>query len=192
MGGLKLIAKPTVDPVALEAVRAHVRITGGDEDGYLEALVKAVTRAVEQACGVALLEQTWELSLDAAPSVPYLELTPSPLRSVVSIKSYDDADAETVLASTTYQVDTYAQPGRVVLKRGVVWPTDLRMANGLLVQYKVGYGATAEELDADLRHGLLQIIASLYEQRESISEVTSQAVRVMAAELVASYKTMRL
>lgn len=179
MGGRKLITAPTDEPVSLEEVRAHLRLSSTDEDAYLEALTKAVRRAVEGAYDLAVLAQTWELALDTAPRTTALEVTPAPLLSVTSVTSYDDRDAATVMSSTRYTVDTYAMPGRIVLKRDEVWPTDLRVTNALIIRYVAGLAATPATLEDDVKHGLLTMIATLYEQRETIHDVTKARVQTV-------------
>lgn len=182
MGGRKLITAPTDEPVSLEEVRAHLRLSSTDEDAYLEALTKAVRRAVEGAYDLAVLAQTWELALDTAPRTTALEVTPAPLLSVTSVTSYDDSDAATVMSSTRYTVDTYAMPGRIVLKRDEVWPTDLRVTNAVIVRYVAGLAATPATLADDVKHGLLTMIATLYEQRETIHDVTKARVQTLGGE----------
>lgn len=182
MGGRKLITAPTDEPVSLEEVRAHLRLSSTDEDAYLEALTKAVRRAVEGAYDLAVLAQTWELALDTAPRTTALEVTPAPLLSVTSVTSYDDRDAATVMSSTRYTVDTYARPGRIVLKRDEVWPTDLRVTNALIIRYVAGLAATPATLAEDVKHGLLTMIATLYEQRETIHDVTKERVQTLSGE----------
>lgn len=192
MGGLKLVTKATEEPLSLEEVRAHLRLTDAADDPYLEQLIGATRRTVEQAYGMVFVSQTWQLALDEAPASRELELKPSPLVSVGSITSYDEDGAATVMNASTYLVDTFRVPGRVVLKRDAVWPSALREANGIVIEFVAGLGATANAIDWDAKMGLLAIVAALYEERLPVYEVSGERVALLGGDLLAPYRTMRL
>lgn len=192
MGGIKLITAPTLTPFTLDEIKTHCRITITEDDAYLESLEAAVVKMVEKVYRLSIMSSTWELALDAPPTTTAIELTPSPLASITSIKSYDELDVETIMATTQYRADTYSQPGRVVLKTDGVWPTGIRTANGIIIRYVSGLYATKAAVESDIKAGLLVVIAGLYERREPVSEVTGQRVITLGGELLMPYRIMRL
>ena len=97
-----------------------------------------------------------------------IELPRPPLQSVTSLTVYDDADAASVVAASTYFVDSDREPGRIVLRSGKTWPTVGRVAGGVEVVYVAGYGA-ATGVPQTIRQGILLLTAHLYENREAVS-----------------------
>ena len=51
--------------MTLAEVKAHLRVGHASEDTLLAGLVRAAREEVERATGIALIDQTWRLALDA-------------------------------------------------------------------------------------------------------------------------------
>ena len=65
-------------------------------------------------------------------------------------------------------VDIYQEPGRIILKSGVPWPSaELRIVNGVEVQVVVGYGDDAN-VPYNLKQAMLLLIGHWYESREAV------------------------
>ena len=72
-----------------------------------------------------------------------------------------------------YRVDTSENSyGRVSLKIGSNWPTHRNFAS-FIVEFKVGYGDEAADVPDGLKQAILQLIASLYENRE-VSDISGE------------------
>lgn len=190
MPGLVRTVDPTVEPLSSNDVYEWLRLnaSGGspasrEDDQLITGLIESVRDIVEQRHDLAIMNQTWRLSLDAFPyedenipdghyigaDVPrtqkFIKLPRPPLASVTSITTYDDSDASSVFATTGYYVDTASRPGKVVLRLGQAWPSTLRVANAIEVLYVAGYGAAATSVPAGLRRAMLKHVAWLYEHR---------------------------
>ena len=192
---LTLTTAPVGPPVGLAEVKATLRL---DDDQVLEdALVAGLIRSAAAACeaftGRALITQTWTLHRDAwpgesresplregwregssSPPTPrYLELPKPPLQSIVHVKTFDDADAETTWPAANYFADTASLPGRLVARVGQVFPAPTRAANGIELQFVAGYGSDPSDLPESLRQGILQMIAHLFENRGEAAPETA-------------------
>jgi uncharacterized phiE125 gp8 family phage protein len=110
------------------------------------------------------------------------------LVSVTHVKSYDDSDTATTFDSAKYFVDTANTPPRIVLRDGQSWPTGLRAANGLEIQYVAGYGSNDTDVPEPLRLAIMQIITANYENRGD------EAVKMpsIVNSLVSPYKVLSL
>ena len=129
----------------------------------------------------ALMQQTITLNIDTAldtenplwegmrtaPDINYYKnyvvLPKSPVKSVTSVKTYNDSDTATTMAATKYYVDTQREPARIVLRTGETFPTALRVANAIEVVY--GQIMRAICFYQPIRMGMLQHIAYMYEHR---------------------------
>lgn len=139
------------------------------EDTYIEDLIKSARRIIELHTGRFFITQTWELALDEFPGSDRIALPGAPLQSTpISIKYYDTDGTEATFSSSYYYVDTYAEPGAVVLNYGDSWPTTvLRPANGVVIQYTPGYGDEESDVPEMYKQAIKILAAELYEHREA-------------------------
>ena len=71
---------------------------------------------------------------------------------------------------------------------GQSWPTGLRAANGIEIQYVAGYGSNDTDVPEPLRLAIMQIITFNYENRgDEKGQFTS-----LVNSLVAPYKVLSL
>ncbi len=155
----------------------------GSDSDYISALITAARQWAEGYQNRAYITQTWQLWLDEFPSEDYIALPLPPLQSTdFAVDYYDTAGTKATMTATDYIVDTYRQPGRVVLAYGESWPsTTLRPANGVCITFKAGYGATAASVPRRIRQAILLRLADLYENREG--EIVGKAwTNTLAAE----------
>jgi len=217
MGTSTLVTGPTVWPVSANELGAHLRLNQADgaypEADYLLNLVKGATEFAEAETGLAMLEQTWAHYLDEVPirsdglgwwdgvregamnqeHPRFIELPKSPLISITSIKSFDEADVESTFGTANYYVDVASRPGRVALRDGSVWPTNVRSVNGLVITYKAGFGTTADKVPFQLRQAIKVIAAHWYENREAMTmDMSAANVPGSAWDILGKYKVRRL
>jgi uncharacterized phiE125 gp8 family phage protein len=118
----------------------------------------------------------------------YISLPTSPVRSVTHIKTYDDSDNATTFAASKYYVDIAREPARIVLRTGETWPTALRVANSIEIEFAAGY-ANAGEIPHALKVGMLQHIAYLYDQRGDMKDPQQAGILPpMVAKMYQPYK----
>jgi uncharacterized phiE125 gp8 family phage protein len=166
--GLKLKTPPSVEPITLAEAKSHLRITSTDEDALIETWIKAAREWCEGYQNRAYITQTWELALDSFPNERIMKIPLPPLQSITSIKYYDPEGTETVFSSDDYEVDTYSEPGRVSLGYGKSWPyATLRPVNGVIIEFKAGYGDTADDVPEQVKQAVKVLVGELYEHREA-------------------------
>lgn len=207
MAALKLTSPPAAEPVALAEMKLYLKVESAiiDDDALITALITSARRQAEEHTGRALVTQTWSMLLDgpgglsAEEEDAWEELTRStfiperyraivlprpPLQSVTSVKYYDEDDAEHTWASTNYRLDTYSEPGRILLASGGSWPSGLRAQQGFLVEFVAGYG-DASAVPEDIKTAILMMVAHWYENREA-QEMPAGAKRLLASHRVVS------
>ena len=187
---IQVAQAPAGDPVSLSEAALHCRVDSTADHPALQGMIRAATKAAEQYLGRPILTRSYRQFFDAWPSSNALELRRSPLVSVTHVKTYDDADAATTFAASSYYVDTVSQPGRIVLRATATWPTAARVANPIEVEYKAGYGTDPATLPADIRQAVLMLTANLYEHRgESVTgSIADTAAREGAFDLLGMYR----
>ena len=183
MAGLTIVADVSGEPISADNVREYAHIDDGVETTVINNMIKSSRLYVENYLGRSLLNRTLKLSIDYVDEVDqplwegtrigpdmairrrYIQLPRPPVVSVTHVKTFDDADTETTLASSKYYVDNQREPARIVLRNGETWPTALRVANAIEITYVSGYGASRSNVPEAIIQGLLSHISFMYENR---------------------------
>ena len=207
MSGLKIVTGPAVTPVSRTEARNHLRLDDDVDDSLVRAYIQAATDWAENYTGRFLVSRTCQMMLDGArelesplwegmrtgPSnvayLDHIELAAAPVISVESIKYYSDDDTQYTWAASNYFVDTFSEPAKVVLRDGGTYPTDLRAANGLEINFTAGYGSNPSAIPEAIKVAILQYIAFLYEHRGD-NEAGMQSPPVLRA-LLDPYRVLR-
>lgn len=190
---LTLVTAPAAEPITTAEAKTHLRVDSSDDDAYIDTLVKAARRWVENTHGVMCVNTTYDGSIDAFPSGDgAIEIPRFPLTSVTSITYHDDdLSTSTVFSSASYQVDAMTRPPRIVLKSGINWPTDsLRLSSGVVVRFVAGYGAAAPSVPEDIKHAVKLLVGQMYAHREP--EVTGTIISPIAFAVDALLAPYRL
>lgn len=149
---------PAVKALGLEDAKTHLRVDGEDSDARIQSLIDAVIAEVEgpRGVGLAMIAQTWRLSLDGFPEV--IELPLGPVISVTSVTYVDAAGTTQTLSPGLYQVSTASRPATVRPAYGLSWPTARLDVGAVEVTFQAGYGATSDALPPDLRSALRLLV----------------------------------
>lgn len=175
----KVSTPPTDEPVSIDELKQHARITGADTDLLLESFLMTAREAAESYMNRGLMTQSVTLLLDGFANIIPLPFA-APLQSVTSVKYYDENGTQQTLATTYYDTDTTSRPGRVVLKVGQSWPsTQSERRNGIVeIIYVVGW--TSPELVPErIKQGIRQYVTYLDLDRDGME------VRALDAKLAA-------
>lgn len=171
MCSFRLVTVPASEPVALDDIKAHIRVDEDTDNSLISALITAAREWSENYTGRSFITQTWRLWQDNWPqpqgndNASYVALPRPPLVSVSSVKLYDEDDNFTVWDAGNYFVDNAREPGRLVLRSGAVWPTFERAANGIAIEYVAGYGSDVASVPETIKTAIKQLVAHWYEHR---------------------------
>jgi uncharacterized phiE125 gp8 family phage protein len=186
---LKLVTAPANYPVTLAQAKAHLRAADfTDDDVMIDALIAAAVQHCDGPKGFlgrALVSQTWDLYLDAFPCRRgdaflrlghrvhgcQIELPLPPLISVGGVFWLDSAGSEQEVDASTYNVDPYSEPGRVVPVNGA-WPIAACVPNAVRIRFTAGYVTTdsppADNVPKPITAAMLMYIGDLYANRETM------------------------
>lgn len=183
MSGLTVTTPPSIEPLSAAETKSYLKIDDSVDSTLITRLIETSRVWVENYTNRTLINTVYKLSLDSVgyqdvplkegtytgaykvPYLDYIELPRSPVSAVSSVKYFNDDNTENTWATTNYYVDTAREPARIVLRNGGTWPTSLRNANGIEVNYTAGYGATATDVPEAIRVAMLEHITFLYEHR---------------------------
>tara|TARA_R110000868_G_scaffold62906_1_gene189850 strand:+ start:220 stop:888 length:669 start_codon:yes stop_codon:yes gene_type:complete len=183
MSGLKVITGPSIEPITLSEARNHLRLDLDVDDTLVNTYIQASRNWAENYTGRAFINRTMQMFLDGfrigdsplwegMKTGPYvvnysniIELGLTPVSSLSSINYYTDDDTQHVWAASNYYVDLISEPAKIVIRDGGTYPTSLRPANGLEINFVAGYGDNTTDVPQAIRLAMLQFMAYLYEHR---------------------------
>jgi uncharacterized phiE125 gp8 family phage protein len=178
MTTLRRTIGPAQEPIGIDELRLHCRITELDEsdagaadaaveEALLNALIQTAREMVEGLCG-PLITQTWEQYEQGFPSGNSLRLWKPRVQAVSGLTYTDDDSTETTLSTTYYSTDVINEfRPAVVLNTDYSWPTvTLHPVNPIKVTFTAGYGDEPEDVPAAIRQAMLILCGHLYENRE--------------------------
>jgi len=171
-----VVTSATGEPLTLSEVKAHLRISTGEteENTYLNALITAARREVENLTSRKLMPQTWKVCFDDWPSGDSFEIPYAPLKQIPStgLKYTSSTGGSTTFSSTAWAADIVSEPGRLVLDYNDDWPTEtLHNRNPIEITFKCGYGTVGGSsvhrlVPKDIKHAMLLLIGHWHENRE--------------------------
>ncbi|SFV31857.1 head-tail connector protein [Hyphomicrobium facile] len=189
---LVMTAPPAVEPVTVADAKAHMRIDGNDEDVLIASLLLTSRLHIEVALSLALITQSWTLTLNRWPGSRDVELPLTPLRSIDEVRVKNAAGVANVVPAESYLVDLSSRPALLVWNN-TARPEPQVPAGGIEIDMTAGFGSTGESVPAPLKHAMLMLTAHWYEHRDP-EEIGSDAARIPEAvsALINPFRTIRL
>lgn len=167
---LELVTGPTIEPVSLSELRTHARIQNTARDTYLESLIPVARLAVERYLNRALIQQTWAAWYESDEHGRWawqwryqykdgIRLPKGKILSVDAVTIYDTDNAATTIPNAEY----YLAGNHLLFKR-VLAPQRMQMA--MRVEFKAGYGTTADAVPGHMKQAILATAAYLNQKPE--------------------------
>lgn len=182
----KVTVAPAVEPVTREEVKAHlIGVDWNDDDALLDGYISTAREWMEDALNRALITQTIRATHDiprltssplGGPIAPPrhisggLALPRPPLLAVSLVEVETQVATWQTVASTEYAVDPDDEPGRVYLTWGALslWVAELTFPGArprVRITYTAGYGTAAASVPYQIRQGIKEAAAWLYDHR---------------------------
>jgi uncharacterized phiE125 gp8 family phage protein len=157
-----------VEPVTMQQVKDHLRVTWEQEDALIYAFLVAAREYVEKITSQAVIPQTIKAYYSALPMTEgALSLPLSNAAAITSVKYLDSSGSQITMPSTDYYL-TVGQPNMVYFKSPA--PYALEQPDSVEIIYTAGCGTSPyKPLLQSVRAAILVMVADLYENRESQS-----------------------
>jgi len=188
---LTLTAGPAAEPILLTEAKAHLRIDGTTEDVYIGSLILTSRLQIEEALGLALVSQSWRLTIEQWPKARHLLLPMRPVSSITAIHAIA-ADGDMVALPTVHvRIDT-GNPARLV-RAGEVWPEPATPYQSIAIDFVAGFGPSAADVPQPIRHALLLLVAHWYEHRDPYGSSSPGAgIPCAVSDLLMPFREARL
>lgn len=197
---------PVCEPVSLAEAKHFLKIDFNQEDGLIETLIKVARQAVEAYTGRCMIYQEWTFSFNAGfgqavSDSHYLsgdksrgqggiELPKSPFVALIQEPALSDGYGRRPIKA--FRLDTSGRGARLHLGSDAA---GLTQGDGVIdLTFAVGYGAEPKSVPEALRHGVLMMVAQLYENRTGVNDNPGLSVPMNDAvlRLVKPYQLLRV
>ena len=166
-GRVSIVTKPTLKPVTVAEIKTRARVEHSDEDTDIGIMIDEAVSKIERDNGIALMTQTWRMSMDMFPT--HIALHGWPVQSVTSVKYRDTDGVEQTLSTDVYRLDTNSVPARISLMRDQSWPTPESSYGAVWVDYVLGEGDPAD-VNLDLKGAVMLFATHRYDCRHLVDE----------------------
>ncbi|MEM9732597.1 MAG: head-tail connector protein [Pseudomonadota bacterium] len=185
-----LFTQPATEPLSLDEVKAHIRVTHDHEDALIADLIRAARQHTEFASGQKLITQAWrqyESQVDVTRTIP---LRLRPVQRIEAVTAFDGEGNPSVIAQTNYDLIQTRDGPCLTLAQSFELS---RAANGLEVDLIVGMGNFGIDVPPVLKRAILLLCAHWYEFRGAVSP-SDQPVSMPSGfdALIAPYRAVRL
>lgn len=159
---LRRTTAPAVEPITLDEAKAHLRVDHVADDALISELIGAARQYVEDWTGRALVEQTWQLELDAWPIGQVIYLPRPRAIGITSVKYIDGDGVQQTLGSGNYVLDEQSEPARLFPPYGVDWPSVRDQRGAIEIIWTAGYGANAAAVPDGIKAAVKLVLDHLY------------------------------
>lgn len=172
---LQVTIEPTAEPVTVDDVKARLRLTNTIDDAMLAGNITQARQFAEKISHRSLALKTY---LGTEDRFPYprepIRVDRPPLVSVTSIKYYDDTLTQQTWDSSEYWVAKAQEPGLILPKPGLIYPSTARVPSAVEVVFTAGAA-----IPADWQRTIQDIAIFIYEHPgDAIPEALVQIPKV--------------
>ena len=188
---LVLTAPPAQEPILLADAKAQLRVDSTAEDVLIGSLMLTSRLHIEAALGLALITQSWQLTLDDFPPDAAITLPMQPIAAVTGVQTVGADGTVSTLPPSAYLFD----PGRPprLIRTAKNWPHVTAAANGVVISFTAGYGPNPSDVPLPIRQAMLLLVAHWYEHRDPIEiGQPDTAIPKAVSDLLAAYRGPRL
>jgi uncharacterized phiE125 gp8 family phage protein len=181
-------------PFSVADAKDHLHVDGTDHDDYIQLLIKAAYKNVEQTIQRPIMSRQWVQYFDkfpinygineytGLPNLYYFLLYWGNVTAVAHVKYYNTANVLTTF--TDYATDLIADRARIVINSGVTIPDTYDRPNAVAVTYTAGFATIPDDIIAAMK----LIVGELFEKREN----TVKQLPTAAEWLLAPYKLWQI
>ena len=176
-----VITAPTVEPVSVTELKAHLRLDFDDEDTLLEPYLQVAREYVEGRTRRTLHQTTLEYFLDRFPCGPLYLPQASPLISVTGAWYKNSGGTETEW--TGFVTDTSNEVGSIRPAYGSTYPSYTPYpVNSVRIRYIAGIANASPQTypRETIRHAIKLLAGGLYEHRESETIPDARGVEIIS------------
>lgn len=164
-----LTTLPTRRAVNVSDAKQYAYVTNTDDDRIVDSLILEGTQLIENRYAIAIMSQTWTLSLDGFEDARYwrdgaIHIGRPPFGSVTSFTYLDANGVSQTLASSEYRLTSGSQIARIEPAYNVTWPSTRGVQDEVTIIHTAGK-SDADDVPYVLRHAIINFVFNRYHNR---------------------------
>jgi uncharacterized phiE125 gp8 family phage protein len=182
------LAGPAVEPIAVDEMKAYLRLDGSTEDELVAALVVAGRITVERRARLSLIRQSWRLALPSWPEGRAVRLPFHPVLGIDEIRLTAETGPPVPVDPGRYRLD--ADGARLLADADLPGPAGL--APRVEIDVSAGFGDTAAAVPEPLILAVKRLAAHWFEHRGDERQPGQDALPPDILSLIAPFCRPRL
>jgi uncharacterized phiE125 gp8 family phage protein len=192
-----MLTETTVVPTAslpIAALKEHLRLGAGfampaGQDDLLESYLRAAIAAIEGRIGKALIQRSFEWSIEDWRDPEGQALPIAPVSAIQSLTLYAVDGTPTVIPPTAFALAADIHRPRIE-SVGLTLP-QVPTGGRASIAFDAGFGLTWTEVPADLRQAVLLLAAEFYEHRHD-DGTSSKGLPFAVVALIERWRQVRV
>lgn len=169
-------------PVSLEDMKSYLKVSTTANDDLITSLIQTASDCFEAMAGIVLIEKEFTTKRDVFDCY---KLRRRPLQSdTVVIKYLDTDSAEQTVSSADYYFYEENVYTNIVFKSDFSYPAIDDRLQAISIVFTAGYGATSEDIPADIQTAIKQHVAAMYENRGDCADATCSNLLPATSKLI--------
>lgn len=181
---------PALTPVTLSETKEHLNELTNDNNVAIQSLIEAATAYFDGPNGAlskALIDQTWDLSVDRADAnVICLPLTP--VSSIAAITYFDIDDAVQTLDVNDFRLIGNEDWAYIEPKQGQSWPTTSNRPDAITVSFVAGFGAEPSNVPKLVRQAILLTVRHWFDNASATTDQNIKSLPMGVDSIISMHK----
>ena len=186
---LELITDSLIEPIHIDELKEHLRLSHGAEDAQISHYIKAARSWLERQLSLVCIEQEWRMTSHFIQAPSSIKIPITPLISILEVRAIvDDAGVTQAVDSTHYMIEYSLDYSKVIFRNSNL----LHNAYGVEIDFKIGYGTAADAVPAPLKQAIILLASHWFEHREQSGGDYALSDMPQISALLQPYQKIRL
>jgi uncharacterized phiE125 gp8 family phage protein len=156
---VEIVTPPAAEPVTYAEAKLFLRLNNDDEQTYVESAIKAAREAAENYTRRSFITRTLEMTVPGWVSTD-VYLPHGPISAITEVKTKEQDGTEAVIGATVYYLSA---------DREYICFETVLASHKIIITYTAGYGASAANIPAAIKQGILSHVANMYDIRTDLA-----------------------
>ena len=166
---IETVSRVPVEPVTLQQVKDHLRVSTSDTDAILSVYIEAARNYVENFTCRSLTTQSIRFTMSCF--YDYLYLPKGSVQSITSVRYIDSAGVEQTVDPSNYNLISASGDASYIQRaQSGAWPAHKYQANAVRINYVAGYPPSSDSptnyaanVPAFIRAAIFMLVQSYYD-----------------------------
>jgi uncharacterized phiE125 gp8 family phage protein len=162
---VKQITPSTLEIVTLTEAKAHLKVTGSDEDTLIRSYLNAAVQRCENYRQSVIMSSEWEVYLRSWSA--NVNLQKYPVTAINSVKYFDTDNTEQTVTASNYRLLDFKVPARLEFDNTYSFPDTYDREYPIVINYQAGFTYAASGNYALIKEAVFMELGTMNEIRQN-------------------------